>query len=491
MKALFDAARFSEASEIYEDAVSRSRVASNEAQLLQARTLLKRDSRRAASFLTKLRLAKPTAVQTARAHLYLGTAYARLREFGEADRHFDQARPTLIKTDEAEFANHLARRYLLASDTESAMRWFEATLSDRSKAGKIKSTHLLSIVESQREQYVRQGEELVALLNLIGNDRLKYAEDWYLGLHTLAVLGRELPVPKFGERAQREVDVDVPWAPDFLTNRFQALKAVAWCRALDGDQLSCLRYLRRAQVAAPSDVWRAVVHLDTAFFALTMSERRWAENEFALAEELAEPIEWEDTPAEERVALLLLAELANQFDEKRARYYLARFKDLGRIKSSVHHIAFDHRLQAMADYAAGIIERDSIVCEEHLRSAWSTFDRIRYDVRAGRAAAALFRLSARDRWRVLAEDKFEQYPRSWLHRELASVPAGAPGSSLTPMQDKIVRLVREGLSTDAIAERMGRSRNTVLNHLKLVYKKLSVNSREALVAEALRRGIVQ
>ena len=59
------------------------------------------------------------------------------------------------------------------------------------------------------------------------------------------------------------------------------------------------------------------------------------------------------------------------------------------------------------------------------------------------------------------------------------------------MQDAVVRLVCEGLPTDAIAKRLNLSRNTVLNHLKVIYKKLGVNSREALVVEAMKRKLTE
>lgn len=73
-------------------------------------------------------------------------------------------------------------------------------------------------------------------------------------------------------------------------------------------------------------------------------------------------------------------------------------------------------------------------------------------------------------------------------------PTGDDGNGtlleLSPMQGEVARLVCEGLSPKAIAEKLGLSRHTVLNHLKVAYKKLGVNSREALVVEAIKRGML-
>ena len=56
------------------------------------------------------------------------------------------------------------------------------------------------------------------------------------------------------------------------------------------------------------------------------------------------------------------------------------------------------------------------------------------------------------------------------------------------MQERVFNMICQGLSTEAIATRMGRSPSTVRNHVKLIFKALGVNSRAALVAKAARDG---
>jgi DNA-binding NarL/FixJ family response regulator len=56
------------------------------------------------------------------------------------------------------------------------------------------------------------------------------------------------------------------------------------------------------------------------------------------------------------------------------------------------------------------------------------------------------------------------------------------------MQERVFNMICEGLSTDAIAARLGRSHSTVRNHIKLIFKALDVRSRAALVAKAARTG---
>jgi DNA-binding CsgD family transcriptional regulator len=495
MRRLFNGARYRDAAALYDDVVEEGERPSNDATLLRARVFVKIDSKRIVPFLLRNELGKPTQAQAARRAMYLGTGYARLGEFAEADKHFDKAK-TVFREGAAlaDLAAHLTRRYADERDFENADRWQKKSLLDRSLRGKIRSEHLNAHVYARREKYREQIESVIRVLDLIGDKREPFAEDWYAAVHTLAVLAREFPLPEAAKRAKAEVDSDIEWSSDFVANRFQALKAVAWCQALAGDELSCLRYLRLAQHVDVGPVWRIILYLDRSFFASVVGEHQWAVNEFSAAQELAEEIDWDETSGEERVALLLLAELAARHAPKRAPFYIARFNHLGKLRSHLQHFAFDDRLKAMAAYASGIAKiasGDNDAAEEQLRVAWGIFDRIGYDVRAGSTSLALYQATGKTRWLHLAEDKLERYPRSWLVRNLGkALPAAQPDAGLSRMQSAVTRLVCEGLSTDTIAQRLGLSRNTILNHLKVVYRKVGVNSREALVVEAMKRKIV-
>jgi len=427
--------------------------------------------------------------------MYLGTGYSRLGEFTEADDHFLRAEKIFREGPAlGELAAHVTRSYLERRDLDEAEKWQNRSLADRSLRGKIRSEHLASYIAARRGQYYKQAECLIKVLDLIGGRREDFVEDWYAAVHTLAVLARELPSSMASIRAKAEVDLDVAWSADFAVSRFQALKGVAWSQALAGDELSCLRYLRLAQHADVGSVWRIILYLDRSYFAAIVGEQQWAENEFFAAEEVAEGIAWEETVGEERIALLLMAELATLHAPKRAPFYIARFKDLGRLRTNVQHLAFDDRLQAMEAYATGLVNLSSgnrEKAEEQLRIAWKIFDGIDYDVRAALTAQALYRATDKARWLHLAEDKLEKYPRSWLARGLARNVAivHREDASLSRMQTAVMQLICEGLSTDSMAQRLGLSRNTVLNHLKIVYKKMGVKSREALVVEAMRRNL--
>lgn len=498
MQNLFHDARYRDAASVYDEAVIRGETSPNDAILLRARLFLKTDSKQVIPFLLKEELDKPTKAQVARREMYLGTGYSRLGDFTAADEHFSSSKAMIQDGPaSAELAAHITRRYLEQRDLESAELWQKKSLVDRTLTGKIRSEHLASYIFARREHYRDQALSVIRVLDLIGPKRQDHPEDWYVAVHTLSVLARELPMEDAAARAKAEVDADFEWSPDFAVNHFQALKGVAWCQALKGDELSCFRYLRLAQEVSVGKVWRAILHLDRAFFAAIVGEQQWSANEFASAEDLAQGISWEETSGEERVALLLLAELATLHAPKRALFYIARFNHLGKLRTNIQHFAFDDRLQGIAGYSTGIVKLssgDRAAAEEHLRSAWSTFDRIGYDVRAALAAMALYRATNKPRWLHLAEDKIEAYPGSWLARKLRQTSMAQEASesqALSKMQTTVTRMVCEGLSTDEIADRLGLSPNTILNHLKVIYKKLGVKSRPALVVKAMHQKVSQ
>ncbi len=61
------------------------------------------------------------------------------------------------------------------------------------------------------------------------------------------------------------------------------------------------------------------------------------------------------------------------------------------------------------------------------------------------------------------------------------------GVNLAPKQRLVLEEICKGKTTRQIAEDLHRSRHTISNHVKVIFKAFAVRSRSALVAEALRR----
>jgi len=64
------------------------------------------------------------------------------------------------------------------------------------------------------------------------------------------------------------------------------------------------------------------------------------------------------------------------------------------------------------------------------------------------------------------------------------------GSDLTPREREVLELLADGASTQAIAERLYMSSNTVRNHVQKILTKLGVHSRLEAVSTAVREGVI-
>lgn len=75
--------------------------------------------------------------------------------------------------------------------------------------------------------------------------------------------------------------------------------------------------------------------------------------------------------------------------------------------------------------------------------------------------------------------------------QLAKVPSsGADGSSLTSREVEILRLLAKGRDTDAIADTLTISGNTVRTHLQNIFTKLGAHSKLEAVTMANNRGLL-
>ena len=73
-------------------------------------------------------------------------------------------------------------------------------------------------------------------------------------------------------------------------------------------------------------------------------------------------------------------------------------------------------------------------------------------------------------------------------RDPRGARTGRPAVDLSPREREVLALIGGGADDDAIAERLGLSRNTVRNHVARLYAKIGVNRRSAAVIWARERG---
>jgi len=73
---------------------------------------------------------------------------------------------------------------------------------------------------------------------------------------------------------------------------------------------------------------------------------------------------------------------------------------------------------------------------------------------------------------------------------VTATPPSAPGAALTEREHQVLRLLAQDLSNPQIAERLIVSRRTVDAHLRSIYDKLGVKSRDAAIRVAREQGLI-
>jgi DNA-binding NarL/FixJ family response regulator len=69
-------------------------------------------------------------------------------------------------------------------------------------------------------------------------------------------------------------------------------------------------------------------------------------------------------------------------------------------------------------------------------------------------------------------------------------PPTRPEHDLTPQEVRLLKLLADGSSYQAAADRLEISINTVRNYVRSIYEKLHVNSKSAAVSKAMKRRII-
>lgn len=489
----FHQARFRDAADTYRERASKTEAA--HLALMAARAAIHSDPPAALAILLGLRLTPAQRHELVERDALLAEAFARTHDFDSADARLDSALRVAKSSGDCDLiafvGYHFVRRYLLQEQTAAAREALSLARRGTSERSRIYALYAETLVLPYEERIREQGAALVELLRSLNPNVTEYMDLRAWGTHTLAVLARELPIAGAVAEIERQL-TGLTWTPDFAVNRFQALKALGWAKAMQGDYFNAFRHLKQASAAALTDSWKVVAACDRAYLARCLGEHRWSRAELDEAELLAGGVDWQQTQGEERMGLLLLAELFSAVDTSSAAMYLARYRQLGEIPSPLS-FRHDARLDGFAKFSTGVVELalgDRKRGLDELRGALEIFDRFGYDFRAARCLLAQYAAGGRRELLDRAEERLRSYPQSWLGVEVRQIRARTE-IALPPMQQRVFDELCKGKSNAEIAETLGRSPFTVSNHIKELFKAFGVGSRSALVAEALRRGIIK
>lgn len=207
------------------------------------------------------------------------------------------------------------------------------------------------------------------------------------------------------------------WTDDISRVKFTTLEALGWCSALHGDTVDALRLFRSAAEAASTVPERVLIAVDRALLARESGSRAFALEEVEHALKLSDGFDWNGAAGDYRTALLSLAQVSAPIAPARAREALDRYTRIRSAMDASFAARLEERVRAEEAYTAGIVLRAEgrlSASAERLTFAFSTWERIGYEWRAGRAALELAELNAGDVFRLAVARELSRRPESYF-----------------------------------------------------------------------------
>ncbi len=422
----FDEGRLRESIEIYEH--STKAPGNIELVLNVAEAQLKYYPAKSLDLLLHLHISADRLRQRVRRAVLLAEAYGITKDLASADRCLEAARKYAEELDDGDLLARVDRASVWRCLREENTA--RARLAHERIKGHSRFSHLSALLSEaallQFEQRVaEQPKRLLQFLRLVDPGEPRYVPQNVYAASTLATLARDVYLPSLPDaigEVERHLS-GLAWPKDYSEDLLQTIRGLAWIKALQGDHFNAFRYLKRATEAADRSAHKVILACDRAMLAGYIGERDWSRVELARAEHLAAQVVWYDTLYEERIGLLLLAELFCGVDPVRSSIYLAQYRSLGEFRSPLFY-QHDPRLRAFLKHVTGVVILASGNCSRglaDLREARAIFEQSGYEFRVAKCLMSEYRVTGNRDLLPTMEQKLRHYPQSWLANELRSL----------------------------------------------------------------------
>jgi DNA-binding CsgD family transcriptional regulator len=273
-----------------------------------------------------------------------------------------------------------------------------------------------------------------------------------------------------------------------------ALRAAAFAFDVEGDAFTAAAEASSAEELAPSVAYRVQALCVRAWVSRCAGEKLAHRDQVRAAVRLFDGIEdWMPTGDESIVPLVLAEELANAGREADARRVFELYRTQA-ATSPMLAITGDRRRDGYERLVeAQILEaegkrKDAV---SGYRDAFQIFCPLGYVRRSIVAAVRLIQLSPGDRylWGHIDVIVAGLAKGSWIGPVADQLRRARNLAELTGLQREHLLLVCAGMSNLEIARIRKRSKNTVRNHLTILFEAFRVHSRAELLVECARLGI--
>ena len=428
--------------------------------------------------------------------VWLGTAYGATGDSDSALRYLQRALAVLRPPDELYYAALFQKAHIhwmerqwepldrlvaqLIESPNAGYRGRGYVLRGWAHAGKSNDAH------AQARDCLRALDEF----DFMARPDLRLRLNTVLALATLA---RELGLESITQRVRAAYGAMHP-SSGMYVQYFKMTRILGWIDALEGNELSAFRRFRQAAEMAPSDLWRVQCISDRATLARATGERAFMLDQLYTAHELASTLTWTEAIEEDRITLLNLAELFGDVDPALSQRYLAQFRSLRMPLDRRMGFSNDARIRALETYPSGIALLrlgETAAARQMLGESYDIFTRFDYGWRAALAALGLHKATQDPQWLMQARKAIKRWPKSWIAREIRDAQhvhsISDEETLVTRAQRPVLRLLLEGRRNAEIAEKIGKSPNTVRNHIAEIFRTFDVSSRGELIALLSRR----
>jgi DNA-binding CsgD family transcriptional regulator len=393
----------------------------------------------------------------------------------------------------AEAGYDLALAYFGAGRLDDAETALDAHADPEADIIHARALELYGWIEVRRERYPIAARHFLEALDALRGSTHRDAVMQASLLHGMTSIALDTLDLKLFERVRRDVDV-MTWSPGLQARWFAIRRSRAFVELLEGNAVEAWRLADETLFQSAPGAQRVGALVTEARVARAAGDAFTPERLVQKAAAIAGDVDWGATGADDRTALLTVIRDAAELDAPAAERLLELYRGLPPPRGPADVLAMEPRLDALEDLARAALARthgetgEAVARLRHAVAVWrSAGDR--YDEAV--ALLALIEVATDDDSLARADELTRVVPRSWLRRRYAALAERARGvEQLSPAEHRVMLAICEGRSTAEIADRFGRSKNTIRNQTRRVYEVMEVRTRSALVSKCAALGIV-
>ncbi|MEA2786591.1 MAG: Bacterial regulatory protein luxR family [Candidatus Eremiobacteraeota bacterium] len=393
----------------------------------------------------------------------------------------------------AEAGYDLALAYYAANRLDDAEMTLDAYADPGADIVHACALELYGWIEVRRERYPIAArhffDALEALREATHRDALMVASL----LRGMTVIALETLDLKLFARVRADVDA-MTWSPELQTSLFAIRCSRAFVELLEGNTPEAWRLADETVFASAAGAQRVAALVTLSRIVRAAGDAFTPERLVRKAAAMAAGTDWGGTGAEDRAALLALIHDAADCDTATAAELFAVYEALPAPRAPLDVLEAPRRLDALEHVAAAALARsrgDTGEALRRLRAAVAIWRRLGDHFDETVALLALAEIAPGGESLQRVDELTRVVPRSWLRRRWAALAERARGvEQLSPAEHRVMLAICEGRSTAEIAERFGRSKNTIRNQTRRVYEVMDVRTRSALVSKCAAMGIV-